>query len=150
MPEQAAAEKAKEAGAFTCKYKGCNGKYTDARGSGGGSKKNYGVCSSKCRAAAKKAPRKCQHGGHQKSKLQGLRHGLLRPRAPEDQVQGLRHGPLRARAREGAVQGLRHGLLQPRAPGGKKGLRHGPHWREYGRQKPEGAVQGLPLTGMSS
>jgi hypothetical protein len=31
--EQPATEKAKEAEAFTCKYKGCNGKYTDARGS---------------------------------------------------------------------------------------------------------------------
>jgi hypothetical protein len=45
--EQPAAEKAKEAGAYTCKYKGCNGKYTDARGSGASSKKNYGFCSSK-------------------------------------------------------------------------------------------------------
>jgi hypothetical protein len=42
--EQPAAEKAKEAEAFTCKYKGCNGKYTDARGSGGTSKRNYGFC----------------------------------------------------------------------------------------------------------
>ena len=40
MLEQPATEKAKEAEAFTCKYKGCNGKYTDARGSGGRTEKN--------------------------------------------------------------------------------------------------------------
>jgi hypothetical protein len=64
-----AAEKAKEAqiSAFTCKV--CNGKYTDGSGSGSGSKKNYGFCSSKCRAA-KKAPRKCEHG-RQKGKCRG-------------------------------------------------------------------------------
>jgi hypothetical protein len=61
--EQPAAEKAKEAGAFTCKYKGCNGKYTDARGSGGDSKRNYGFCSRTCRTAKKKrATLKCEHG----------------------------------------------------------------------------------------
>jgi hypothetical protein len=55
--EQPAAEKAKEAGALTCRV--CYGKYTDARDSGGGSKKNYGFCSRTCRAAAKG---KCDHG----------------------------------------------------------------------------------------
>jgi hypothetical protein len=47
--EREAAEKAKEAQAFTCKL--CTDKYTDGSGSGSGSKKNYGFCSSKCRAA---------------------------------------------------------------------------------------------------
>jgi hypothetical protein len=43
--EQPAAEKAKEAEAWTCKYTGCNVKYTDATSSGAKSKKNYGFCS---------------------------------------------------------------------------------------------------------
>jgi hypothetical protein len=64
MLEQPATEKAKEAEAFTCK--GCTGKYTDGSGRGSDTKYNYGSCSSKCREAAKKAPRsvarKCQHG----------------------------------------------------------------------------------------
>jgi hypothetical protein len=54
--EQPAAEKAKEAKeaeAFTCKYKGCNGKFTDAHDSGGSSKRNYGFCSIKCRSAGR-------------------------------------------------------------------------------------------------
>jgi hypothetical protein len=55
MLEQPATEKAKEADAFTCRYKGCNRKYTDATSSGAKSKKNCGFCSSKCREAAKKA-----------------------------------------------------------------------------------------------
>jgi hypothetical protein len=55
--EQPAAEKAKEAEAFTCK--GCTGKYTDATSSGAKSKKNYGHCSSECREAAKGM---CDHG----------------------------------------------------------------------------------------
>jgi hypothetical protein len=53
-------KKAKEAEIFTCKL--CNGKYTDGSRSGGGSKKNYGVCSSKCRDKNKTAKRKCEHG----------------------------------------------------------------------------------------
>jgi hypothetical protein len=57
--EQPAAEKAKEAAFFTCKV--CNGKYTDARGSGSGTKYNCGFFSKACRAA-KKAPWKCDHG----------------------------------------------------------------------------------------
>jgi hypothetical protein len=65
--QQPATEKAKEAEAFTCRYTGCNAKYTDATSSGAKSKKNYGFCSSKCREAAKKASKcrvkqKCQHG----------------------------------------------------------------------------------------
>ena len=66
--EQPATEKAKEAEACTYKYKGCNGKYTDATDSGASPKKNWGFCSSKCREAAKKAPRarapptQCEHG----------------------------------------------------------------------------------------
>jgi hypothetical protein len=43
--EQPAAEKAKEAKEaedLTCKYKGCYGKYTDARDSGASTKKNWG------------------------------------------------------------------------------------------------------------
>jgi hypothetical protein len=66
--EQPAAEKPKEAEDWTCKYKGCNGKYTDARDSGASSKYNCGFCSSECREAAKKAPRvrapptQCEHG----------------------------------------------------------------------------------------
>jgi hypothetical protein len=54
--EQPAAEKAKEAEDLTCRA--CYGKYTDARDSGGGSKKNYGFCSKTCRAAKGK----CEHG----------------------------------------------------------------------------------------
>jgi hypothetical protein len=67
MLEQPVAEKAKEAEDWTCRYKGCNGKYTDATSSGASTKKNWGFCSSKCREAAKKAPRarappaQCQH-----------------------------------------------------------------------------------------
>jgi hypothetical protein len=61
-----ATEKAKEAEAFRCKYKGCTREYTDGGGSGSGTKYNCGYCSGKCREAAKKAPRsvarKCQHG----------------------------------------------------------------------------------------
>jgi hypothetical protein len=64
--EQPATEKAKEADAFTCKYKGCTREYTDGSGSGSGTKYNCGYCSRKCREAAKKAPRpvarNCQHG----------------------------------------------------------------------------------------
>ena len=63
MLEQPAAEKAKEAEAFTCR--GCTGKYTDATSSGAKSKKNYGYCSMKCREDQKKAPRvrvPCEHG----------------------------------------------------------------------------------------
>jgi hypothetical protein len=47
--EQPAAEKAKEAEDLTCRV--CYEKYTDARGSGGGTKKNHGLCSKTCRAA---------------------------------------------------------------------------------------------------
>jgi hypothetical protein len=64
MLEQPATEKAKEAEAFTCKYKGCNGKYTDVTYSGGKCKRNYGFCSSECRGDQKKAPRvrvPCEH-----------------------------------------------------------------------------------------
>jgi hypothetical protein len=65
--EQPAAEKAKEAEAWTCKYTGCNVKYTDATSSGAKSKRNYGFCSSECRELMKKAQkcrvaRKCEHG----------------------------------------------------------------------------------------
>jgi hypothetical protein len=77
--EQPATEKAKEAEDLTCRA--CYGKYTDARDSGGGSKKNYGLCSRTCRP--------------------------LPPRAPEGRAQGLRHGPLRPRAQGEPVQGLR-------------------------------------------
>jgi hypothetical protein len=73
-----AAEKAKEAEVSlrTCKQTCCLAReYTDGSGSGSGSKKNYGFCSSKCRAA-KKAPRKCEllasTGGCQKGKCQGV------------------------------------------------------------------------------
>jgi hypothetical protein len=72
--EQPAAEKAKEtkeAEGFTCRYKGCNGKYTDATSSEAKSKRTYGFCSSECRETAKKAPRapptQCTHG-RQKSR----------------------------------------------------------------------------------
>jgi hypothetical protein len=69
LEQQPAAEKAKEAEAFTCR--GCTGKYTDGSGSGSGTKYNYGFCSSECREAAKKAPRapptQCEHG-RQKSR----------------------------------------------------------------------------------
>ena len=61
--EQPAAEKAKEAEIFTCNF--CSGQYTDARGSGGGSKMDYRFCSNPCRAAKKSAPQKkkeCKHG----------------------------------------------------------------------------------------
>jgi hypothetical protein len=90
--EPPAAEKAKEAEPFTCKYKGSTREYTDARDSGGSTKKNYGFCSSGCREVAKKTPR-------------------ARAQAPEAQAQGLRHGLLPARAPEAPVQGLRCGLL---------------------------------------
>jgi hypothetical protein len=50
--------KAKEAEDLTCRV--CYGKYTDARDSGGGSKKNYGFCSRTCRDNNKN--RKCDHG----------------------------------------------------------------------------------------
>ena len=53
---QPAAEKAKEAEIFTCRV--YTGKYTDGSGSGSGSKKNYGFCSSKYRATKGK----CEHG----------------------------------------------------------------------------------------
>jgi hypothetical protein len=56
--EQPAAEKAKEAEVFTCKS--CPREYTDATDSGGTSKRNYGYCSSKCRAAPPKGM--CEHG----------------------------------------------------------------------------------------
>jgi hypothetical protein len=65
--EQTPAEKAKEAKeaeGFTCR--GCTGKYTDARGSGGGTKYNCGYCSKTCREDSKNAPRapptQCDHG----------------------------------------------------------------------------------------
>jgi hypothetical protein len=66
--EQDNPEQKKGAEVFTpCKaFKVCNGKYTDARDSGGDGKKNFGVCSKTCRAT-KKAPRKCDHG-RQKAK----------------------------------------------------------------------------------
>jgi hypothetical protein len=122
MLEQPATEKAKEAEDWTCRYKGCNGKYTDARGSGAKSKRNYGFCSSECREAA----------------------DAVRARAPEEPVQGLRHGLLPARAPEGPVQGLRHGLLPARAPEGQvQGLRHGP----LPARAPEAPVQGLQAEG---
>jgi hypothetical protein len=54
--EQPVAENAKEAEDLTCKA--CYGKYTDARDSGGGSKKKDGVCSKTCRAAKGE----CDHG----------------------------------------------------------------------------------------
>jgi hypothetical protein len=57
--EQPATEKAKEAEGFTCKYKGCDGKYTDATSSEAKSKRTYGFCSSECRVL-NKAP--CEHG----------------------------------------------------------------------------------------
>jgi hypothetical protein len=56
MPEQAAAEKAKEADAFTCR--GCTVKYTDATSSGAKTKKNYGYCSKTCRDGKGR----CKHG----------------------------------------------------------------------------------------
>ena len=69
--EQPATEKAKEAEDWTCRYKECNGKYTDATTSGASSKFNWGFCSSECREArkaAKKAPpTQCKHG-RQKSR----------------------------------------------------------------------------------
>jgi hypothetical protein len=55
-------KEAKEAEVFTCKR--CPGKYTDATDSGGTSKRNYGVCSSKCREAAKKAKTKRRRRPH--------------------------------------------------------------------------------------
>jgi hypothetical protein len=148
MPEQAAAEKAKEAEAFTYKYKGCNGKYTDARGSGGSSKKNHGFCSSKCRAGGgcEKGPTEVPARAPEEQ-VQGLRYGPLQSRGPQGPVQGLRHGPLRARAQEGTVEALRHGPLRPRAQGEQvQGLRYGP----LRARAPEGAVQGLPLMGYKS
>jgi hypothetical protein len=57
--ERGPTEKAKKAQTFTCKA--CTTKYTDGSGSGSGTKYNCEYCSSKCRAA-KKAPRKCEHG----------------------------------------------------------------------------------------
>ena len=39
-------KEAKEAEGFTCKYKDCNGKYTDGSGSGASTKYNRGYCSS--------------------------------------------------------------------------------------------------------
>jgi hypothetical protein len=118
--EQPAAEKAKEAEAFTCK--GCTGKYTDARGSGGDGKRNFGFCSRKCRPA-KRARKQCEHGrqqhqckdcgtghcqhGRQRGKCKNCGTGHALPaRAPEGKVQGLRHGPLPARAPEAPVQGV--------------------------------------------
>jgi hypothetical protein len=138
--EQPAAEKAKEAEAFTCK--GCTGKYTDATSSGAKSKKNCGYCSSECREAAKKpsackgctgkytdatssgastkknwgfCSSKCRED--QKKAPRAPRTSQVRARAPEEPVQGLRHGPMPPRAPEEPVQGLRHGLLPAaRAP----------------------------------
>jgi hypothetical protein len=100
---------------------GCTGKYTDGSGSGSGTKYNCGYCSSKCREAAKKAPRayaprtQCEHG-RQKHKCKdcspksfSCQHGRLKGRC---KVQGLRHGLLPTRAPEGALQGLRKDFLQ--------------------------------------
>ena len=58
-----AAEKAKEAEVSlrTCKQTCCLAReYTDGSGSGSGSKKNYGFCSSTCRTAKKSAPQEPQ------------------------------------------------------------------------------------------
>jgi hypothetical protein len=55
-----AEEKAKEAKESTCR--GYTGKYTDARGSGGGTKYNWGYCSSECREAPRAPPKRCDHG----------------------------------------------------------------------------------------
>jgi hypothetical protein len=69
--EQPAAEKAKEAEAWTCKYTGCNVKYTDATSNQQWSQKQEELrllqqCS-ECRELMKKAQkcrvaRKCEHG----------------------------------------------------------------------------------------
>jgi hypothetical protein len=54
------AKKAKEVVIFTCKV--CTGKYTDARGSGGDGKKNFGFCSKRAGTPKPKAPKpKCEH-----------------------------------------------------------------------------------------
>jgi hypothetical protein len=94
---------------------------------------NCGYCSSKCKEAAKKAPRSvsvCQHGrekhkckdcgtgycqhGRRKEVCKDCGTGYwLRPRAPEERVQGLRHGLLPPRAPEEPVQGLRYGREVP-------------------------------------
>jgi hypothetical protein len=121
--EQPAAEKAKEAEESTCR--GCTGKYTDARGSGGGSKKNQGLCRAR-RAGMRSRGRASTGAGRGRARtaapanastraleeqLQGLRgceEGDVRARAPEECVQGLRHRPMPARALEEQLQGLRH------------------------------------------
>jgi hypothetical protein len=60
--EREAAEKEKDPKGFTCNF--CSVQYTDARGSGGATKKNWGFCSSTCRDKNKSAPQKrkeCEH-----------------------------------------------------------------------------------------
>jgi hypothetical protein len=67
----------KEAQAFTCRV--CTSPYTDGSGSGSGSKKNYGFCSSTCRTAKKSAPQEPQE--RKASASTGVRRSSARPAA---------------------------------------------------------------------
>jgi hypothetical protein len=120
--EQPVAEMAKEAEAFTCKYKDCNGKYTDATDSGASSKKNYGFCSSKCREAAKKAPRsvarKCQHG-RQKHKCKDCgtgycQHGRQKGRCKDCGAGYCQHGRRKSQCRDCGTGYCQHGRQKGR------------------------------------
>jgi hypothetical protein len=121
--EQPAAEKAKEAGAWTCRYKGCNVKYTDATSSGASTKKNYGYCSSECREAAKKAPRvrvQCEHG-RPKHKCRDCGTGYCQHRRRKDMCRDCGTGYCKhagAGRTCAETQGPRSGLLPARAPEG--------------------------------
>jgi hypothetical protein len=109
--EQPAAEKAKEAKeaeGFTCRYKGCNGKYTDATSSEAKSKRTYGFCSSVCRETAKKAPRapptQCEHGRRKhKCKDCGTsycQHGRRKSQCKDCGTGYCQHGRLNGRCRD--------------------------------------------------
>jgi hypothetical protein len=110
MLEQPAAEKAKEAEGFTCKYKGCTREYTDGSGSGSGTKYNCGYCSSECREAAKKATGQCQHGRRKRvCKDCGAghcHHGRRKSRCKDCGTGHCQHG--RQRGKRSCCQHVRH------------------------------------------
>jgi hypothetical protein len=98
--EQPAAEKAE---VFTCKI--CLREY--------GGKKNYGFCSSKCRAAAKKAPLKCDHG-RQKSKCKDCgtghcKHGREKSKCTDCGTGHCAHGRQKSKRKDCGTGRCEHG-----------------------------------------
>jgi hypothetical protein len=118
--EQPAAEKAKEAEDLTCR--GCYGKYTDARGSGGGSKKNYGFCSKACREAPKEKKEKkevqCEHGRRKRQckdcGTNHCKHGRQKSKCRDCGTGHCAHGREEGKCKDCGTGQCQHGLWRSR------------------------------------